>query len=44
MRKEKAIRPDGRYIIYYSFDKDEPEEIGEEEGESPCPVSEEGRE
>lgn len=23
MRKDKTTKPDGRYIIYYSFDEDE---------------------
>ena len=31
MRKEKVLKPDGRYIIYYSFDEDEPREPAAEE-------------
>jgi len=45
MRKEKVAKPDGRYIIYYTFDEDaEPEEAGAGEGDTPQPDAEEGRE
>ena len=42
MRKEKLLKSDGRYIIYYSFDDEEPAD--ESDAAGPAPETEPGKE
>ena len=45
MRKEKVIREDGRYIVYYSFEEGEPREVEASEQVEPAKSEQgEGRE
>ena len=45
MDKEKVVKPDGRYIIYYTFDEDAAqEETGAGESDTSEAEAEEGRE
>jgi hypothetical protein len=44
MRKEQITKPDGRYIIFYSFDEGEPSDEPKSIGVQPATEPEEGEE